>query len=94
MTTTDRLPAALPSYDSNKIKMEDRKRSLAVDAGGEDLAPRKRLVKDENGQAMRMDSEKEREVEVRDIVVMTRAAPPDTDTREWCTCGRRVCMLT
>ncbi|KAI7109080.1 hypothetical protein KC316_g20207, partial [Hortaea werneckii] len=43
--------------------MEDRKRSLAADAG-DDLAPsRKRLVKDENGQAMRMDGEKERDVE-------------------------------
>ena len=52
---------AIPSYD--KLKMEDRKRSLANDV--DDLAPsRKRLVKDENGQAMRMDAEKEKDVEV------------------------------
>ncbi|RMY42370.1 hypothetical protein D0864_16115, partial [Hortaea werneckii] len=63
MTTTQRQPS-LPSYDTAKSgKMEDRKRSLAADAG-DDLAPsRKRLVKDENGQAMRMDGEKERDVE-------------------------------
>ena len=43
--------------------MEDRKRSLAADP--EDLAPsRKRLIKDENGQQMRMDAEKEKDVEV------------------------------
>lgn len=52
---------AIPSYD--KLKMEDRKRSLANDV--DDLAPRsKRLLKDENGQAMRMDAEKEKDVEV------------------------------
>ena len=62
MTTTQAVPAALPSFD--KVRMEERKRSLAVDA--DDLAPsRKRLVKDENGQAMRMDAEKEKDVEVR-----------------------------
>ena len=56
-------PAALPSFD--KIKMDERKRSLAA-AEADDLAPRpKRVVKDENGQAMRMDAEKERDVEVR-----------------------------
>jgi E3 ubiquitin-protein ligase BRE1 len=45
--------------------MEDRKRSLVNDAGDADLAPsRKRLVKDENGQQMRMDAEKEKDVEV------------------------------
>ena len=50
--------------------MEDRKRSLANDA--DDLAPsRKRLVKDENGQQMRMDAEKEKDVEVC-ILPMTR----------------------
>ncbi|KAK3673561.1 E3 ubiquitin-protein ligase bre1 [Recurvomyces mirabilis] len=54
-------PAALPSFD--KIKMDERKRSLAA-VEADDLAPRpKRVVKDENGQAMRMDAEKERDVE-------------------------------
>ena len=44
--------------------MEDRKRSLAPDVD-ESMAPsRKRLVKDENGQQMRMDAEKEKDVEV------------------------------
>ena len=63
MTTTQAQPAALPSFDA-KVKMEDRKRSLANDA--DDMAPsRKRLVKDENGQQMRMDAEKEKDVEVR-----------------------------
>lgn len=71
MTTTERLSAALPSFDATKAaKMEDRKRSLAVDAAGDDLTPsRKRLMKDENGQAMRMDAEKEKEVEVSFIHV-------------------------
>ncbi len=53
---------ALPSHD--KLKMDERKRSLAVDA--DDLAPRARkLLKDENGQPMRMDAEKEKDLEVR-----------------------------
>ncbi|KAK1808788.1 E3 ubiquitin-protein ligase bre1 [Friedmanniomyces endolithicus] len=51
---------ALPSHD--KLKMDERKRSLAVDA--DDLAPRARkLLKDENGQPMRMDAEKEKDLE-------------------------------
>ncbi|TKA73479.1 hypothetical protein B0A55_05942, partial [Friedmanniomyces simplex] len=51
---------ALPSHD--KVKMDERKRSLAVDA--DDLAPRARkLLKDENGQPMRMDAEKEKDLE-------------------------------
>ena len=63
MTTTQAPPAVLPSFDT-KVKMEDRKRSLAPDA--DDMAPsRKRLAKDENGQPMRMDAEKEKDVEVR-----------------------------
>lgn len=62
MTTTQAQPLALPSFDI-LVKMEDRKRSLAPDA--DDLAPtRKRVVKDENGQQMRMEAEKEKEVEV------------------------------
>ena len=61
MTTAQTVPIAVPSFD--KIKMEERKRSLAADA--DDLAPsRKRVIKDEHGQAMRMDAEKEKEVEV------------------------------
>ncbi|KAK4543143.1 hypothetical protein LTR36_005921 [Oleoguttula mirabilis] len=60
MTTTQAAPVAIPSFD--KVKMEERKRSLAPEA--DDLAPsRKRLLKDENGQAMRMDAEKEKDVE-------------------------------
>ncbi|EMC97159.1 hypothetical protein BAUCODRAFT_106504 [Baudoinia panamericana UAMH 10762] len=60
MTTTQTAGVALPSFD--KLKMEERKRSLLPD--GDDGAPRaKRLVKDENGQAMRMDNEKEKEIE-------------------------------
>ena len=43
--------------------MEERKRSLATDA--DDVSSsRKRLAKDENGQPMRMDMEKEKDVEV------------------------------
>jgi E3 ubiquitin-protein ligase BRE1 len=63
MTTTySSLNAIHPSIDI-KVKMEDRKRSLANDA--DELAPsRKRVVKDENGQQMRMDAEKEKDVEV------------------------------
>lgn len=60
MTTTHARPTVISSLDP--VKMEDRKRSLAVDL--DDLAPsRKRVVKDENGQAMRMESG-EKEVEV------------------------------
>ncbi len=63
MTTAQALPAALlPSVDV-KVKMEDRKRSLAKDAA-DDAPSRKRLVTDENGEQMRMDAEKEKEVEV------------------------------
>ena len=64
MTTLQVQPPALPpSFDGQVKKMEDRKRSLAPE--GDDLAPsRKRLVKDENGQQMRMDNEKEKDVEV------------------------------
>jgi len=62
MTTTAQAPVAIPSFD--KVKMEERKRSLAPDV--DDVTPsRKRLVKDENGQAMRMDADKEKDVEVR-----------------------------
>ena len=67
MTSTQVQPSALPlpSLDSHKVvKMEDRKRSLVADSV-EDTAPRaKRLLKDENGQQMRMDAEKEKDVEV------------------------------
>ncbi|KAK3717232.1 E3 ubiquitin-protein ligase bre1 [Vermiconidia calcicola] len=65
MTTAQAHPpsALPPSFD--KVKMEDRKRSLANDA--DEMAPsRKRLVKDENGQQMRMDVEKEKDVEDAD----------------------------
>ena len=52
---------APPSFKT--AKMEDRKRSLAVDA--DDVAPRaKRLLRDSEGQPMRMDAEKEKAVEV------------------------------
>lgn len=60
MTVTKAHSIAIPSFD--KVKMEERKRSLANDV--DDLAPRKRQMKDENGQAMRMDAEKEKDVEV------------------------------
>ena len=63
MTTIHAVPVALPSFDI-PVKMEDRKRSLAPDA--DDLAPnRKRVVKDEHGQQMRMEADKEKDVEVR-----------------------------
>ncbi|QIW98775.1 hypothetical protein AMS68_004293 [Peltaster fructicola] len=43
--------------------MDDRKRSLAADA--DDYAPsRKRIAKDENGQQIRLDAEKEKDIEV------------------------------
>ena len=63
MTTTQAVPAALPPSVDTKVKMEDRKRALAADV--DDLAPsRKRLMKDEYGQQMRMDAEKEKDVDV------------------------------
>lgn len=43
--------------------MEDRKRSLINDV--EDLAPSRKRLKDENGATMRMDDDKEKQVEVR-----------------------------
>nr|POE56731.1 e3 ubiquitin-protein ligase bre1 [Quercus suber] len=67
MTTTHARSTVISSLDS--VKMEDRKRSLAVDL--DDLAPsRKRIVKDENGQAMRMESgEKEVESFQKDAIL-------------------------
>lgn len=63
MTAAAVQTPALPSFD--RLKMEDRKRSL-VASDATDIEPsRKRIVKDENGQQMRMDAEKEKEVEVR-----------------------------
>jgi E3 ubiquitin-protein ligase BRE1 len=63
-TATHALPSALPPSCDIPVKMEDRKRSLAGD-GDDAMAPsRKRLMKDENGQQMRMDAEKEKDVEV------------------------------
>jgi E3 ubiquitin-protein ligase BRE1 len=62
MTTAQIVSSLIPPSDTI-VKMEDRKRSLANDV--DDLAPsRKRMVKDENGQQMRMDAEKEKEIEV------------------------------
>lgn len=53
-----------------KVKMDERKRSLASDP--DELQPRKRTVKDENGQQMRMDAEKEKDIEVHpDIAAMS-----------------------
>lgn len=58
------MPAVVSVSSHDKVTMDDRKRSLAV-GDGDEIAPRsKRLVKDENGQAMRMDAEKEKDVEV------------------------------
>lgn len=63
MTATQ--PLLLPVHHTlPKTKMEDRKRSLALDV--DDLAPnRKRIVKDENGNQMRLDADKEKDLEVR-----------------------------
>lgn len=61
MTTTQAERHAIPSFDT--VKMEDRKRALTNDAE-EPVSSRKRLLKDENGQQMRMDAEKEKDVEV------------------------------
>lgn len=59
MTATQ--PAVFPVHLS-KPPMDDRKRSLA---DADDLAPsRKRIVKDEAGQLMRLDADKEKDVEV------------------------------
>ena len=69
MTTTQAVPAALPPSVDTKVKMEDRKRALAADV--DDLAPsRKRLMKDEYGQQMRMDAEKEKDVDVSIIYIL------------------------
>ncbi len=79
MTTTQAPPAALPPSVDVKVKMEDRKRSLAADV--DDLGPsQKRLRKDENGQQMRMDAEKEKEVEVS-LTTIAHAPHRDADGR-------------
>ncbi|KAF7189260.1 E3 ubiquitin-protein ligase bre1 [Pseudocercospora fuligena] len=59
--TATKAAATLSVLPSHKFEMEDRKRSLAVDA--EDIAPSRKRVKDENGATMRMSDEKEKEVE-------------------------------
>lgn len=88
MTSLQMREVAVPSYD--KLKMEDRKRSLVTDA--DDLAPsRKKLLKDENGQAMRMEADKEKDVEVR--TVCSRAQGPSTyflsrTSKKMPSCGR------
>lgn len=64
MTATARKTAAPPSF-APSAKMDERKRSLAVDMDVDVAPSRKRLAKDENGQPMRMDAEKEKDVEVR-----------------------------
>lgn len=67
MTATQALPVVAlppPPFDATvAVKMEDRKRSLANDAA-EDVMPSRKRARDENGQQMRMDAEKERDVEV------------------------------
>lgn len=60
MTATKAALSALPSLE--KFEMEDRKRSLVVDA--DDVVPSRKRVKDENGATMRMSDDKEKEVEV------------------------------
>lgn len=59
MTATKTVLPALPSL--SKTAMEDRKRSLINDV--EDLAPSRKRLKDENGATMRMDEDKEKQVE-------------------------------
>lgn len=67
MTATQALPVVAlppPPFDATiAVKMEDRKRSLANDAA-EDAMPSRKRARDENGQMMRMDAEKEKDVEV------------------------------
>lgn len=55
--------------------MEDRKRSLATDA--DDVAPsRKRLLKDEHGQQMRMEEGNEKQIEACELyLIVINAAP-------------------
>lgn len=50
-----------------KSEMDDRKRSLIADV--EDIAPSRKRLKDENGAVMRMDEQKERDVEVRNLAL-------------------------
>jgi E3 ubiquitin-protein ligase BRE1 len=79
MTTTQAPLAVTPSLD--RRKMEERKRSLAVDT--DELAPsRKRLVKDENGRAMRMDADKEMDIEVRRPLAKPGGVRPHVLTAE------------
>ena len=60
MTTTTAPICAVPSFD--KIKMDERKRSLGPDA--EDVVPRSKRMKDEHGNIMRMDDVNEKNIEV------------------------------
>lgn len=69
MTATKTVLPALPSL--SKTAMEDRKRSLMNDV--EDLVPSRKRLKDENGATMRMDEDKEKQVEVRASSLSQRA---------------------
>jgi hypothetical protein len=57
--------------------MEDRKRALIADV--DDLAPSRKRLKDENGSTMRMDEQKERDVEVRIPLSSARCSITRTD---------------
>ncbi|SMQ53672.1 unnamed protein product [Zymoseptoria tritici ST99CH_3D7] len=59
MPATKALHPTILSLD--KVEMEDRKRALIADV--DDLAPSRKRLKDENGSTMRMDEQKERDVE-------------------------------
>lgn len=59
MTTATHPSLALP-FD--RVKMDERKRSLAPDV--DDQAPRPKRIKEENGNAPRMSAENEAQVEV------------------------------
>lgn len=80
MTATKAVLPAFPSL--SKVEMEDRKRSLMGDV--DDLAPSRKRLKDENGSTMRMDEDKEKQVEVRASSLPRRAFHKNTSTD--CTC--------
>jgi hypothetical protein len=61
MKTANPTVCAVPSFD--KIKMDDRKRSLGPDAD-DVVMPRSKRIKDEHGNVMRMDEVNEKNVEV------------------------------
>jgi E3 ubiquitin-protein ligase BRE1 len=83
MTTIQAAAVSNPLLTLNRGpgKMEDRKRSLAATDADEMAPSRKRMLKDESGQQIRMDAEKEKDIEVCDVLFCPSFACPSQESR-------------